>query len=59
MSAPDSKKRFGTAPVFFTAISTILGAILFLRFGFSVGTIGFRARLFAGGRNTHQGFGQG
>lgn len=34
-------KRFGTAPVFFTAISTILGAILFLRFGFAVGTVGF------------------
>lgn len=34
-------KKFGTAPVFFTAISTILGAILFLRFGFAVGTIGF------------------
>lgn len=36
-----SLKRFGTAPVFFTAISTILGAILFLRFGFAVGTLGF------------------
>jgi amino acid transporter len=35
------KKSFGTAPVFFTAISTILGAILFLRFGFAVGTLGF------------------
>jgi amino acid transporter len=34
-------KRFGTAPVYFTAISTILGAILFLRFGFAVGTLGF------------------
>lgn len=34
-------KGFGTAPVFFTAISTILGAILFLRFGFAVGTLGF------------------
>ena len=34
-------KKFGTAPVFFTAISTILGAILFLRFGFAVGTLGF------------------
>jgi len=34
-------KQFGTAPVFFTAISTILGAILFLRFGFAVGTLGF------------------
>ncbi|QQS37781.1 MAG: amino acid permease [Ignavibacteriales bacterium] len=33
--------RFGTAPVFFTAISTILGAILFLRFGYAVGTLGF------------------
>jgi len=32
---------FGTAPVFFTAIATILGAILFLRFGFAVGTLGF------------------
>ncbi len=35
------EKKFGTAPVFFTAISTILGAILFLRFGFAVGTLGF------------------
>ncbi len=36
-----SKKSFGTAPVFFTAISTILGAILFLRFGYGVGMLGF------------------
>ncbi|HYW93999.1 MAG TPA: amino acid permease, partial [Bacteroidales bacterium] len=35
------KKNFGTAPVFFTAIATILGAILFLRFGFAVGMLGF------------------
>jgi len=35
------KKSFGTAPVFFTAISTILGAILFLRFGYAVGVLGF------------------
>lgn len=34
-------KKFGTAPVFFTAISTILGAIMFLRFGFAVGMVGF------------------
>ncbi len=34
-------RKFGTAPVFFTAVSTILGAILFLRFGFAVGTLGF------------------
>ncbi len=37
----NSKQSFGTAPVFFTAIATILGAILFLRFGFAVGTLGF------------------
>lgn len=37
----ENTKKFGTAPVFFTAIATILGAILFLRFGFAVGTLGF------------------
>lgn len=31
---------FGTAPVFLAAISTILGAILFLRFGYAVGHTG-------------------
>ncbi len=41
MSQNNHKKTLGTAPVFFTAISTILGAILFLRFGFAVGTLGF------------------
>ncbi|NOY36472.1 MAG: amino acid permease [Chlorobi bacterium] len=41
MSAASTKKTFGTAPVFFTAISTILGAILFLRFGFATGVLGF------------------
>jgi len=40
MAAP-AQKSFGTAPVYFTAIATILGAILFLRFGFAVGTVGF------------------
>ena len=35
------KANFGTAPVFFTAISTILGAIMFLRFGYAVGSVGF------------------
>lgn len=35
------KKGFGTMPVFLTAISTILGAILFLRFGYAVGMVGF------------------
>jgi len=36
-----SKGKFGTAPVFLTAISTILGAVMFLRFGFAVGSLGF------------------
>jgi len=39
--ASKTTNKFGTAPVFFTAISTILGAILFLRFGFAVGKLGF------------------
>ncbi len=34
------KATFGTAPVFLTAISTILGAIMFLRFGYAVGNVG-------------------
>ncbi|MEM8908241.1 MAG: amino acid permease, partial [Bacteroidota bacterium] len=33
-------QKFGTAPVFFTAISTVLGAVMFLRFGFAVGQVG-------------------
>ncbi|WP_075590687.1 amino acid permease [Labilibacter marinus] len=41
MGTNNNKAGFGTAPVFFTAISTILGAILFLRFGMAVGTLGF------------------
>lgn len=36
-----SNSGLGTAPVYFTAISTILGAVLFLRFGFATGTLGF------------------
>jgi amino acid transporter len=39
------KATFGTAPVFFTAISTILGAIMFLRFGYAVGNVGFLGTL--------------
>ena len=31
---------FGTAPVFLASISTILGAILFLRFGYAVAHVG-------------------
>lgn len=41
MAVSTTKRRFGTAPVYFTAVSTILGAILILRFGFAVGTLGF------------------
>jgi amino acid transporter len=41
MESEIQKRRFGTAPVFITAIQTILGAILFLRFGYAVGTLGF------------------
>jgi len=36
-----SKATLGSGPVFTTAISTILGAILFLRFGYSVANTGF------------------
>ena len=35
------KEGLGVSAVFFTAISTILGAIMFLRFGWAVGQIGF------------------
>ena len=40
-SLSNKKPGFGTLSVFMTAISTILGAILFLRFGYAVGHIGF------------------
>lgn len=33
-------KKFGTSAVFFTALATLFGAILFLRFGYAVGTVG-------------------
>ena len=38
-------QKFGTAPVFFTAISTILGAVMFLRFGYAVGAVGIEKTL--------------
>jgi len=41
MSNAVKGKGFGVAAVFFTAISTILGTILFLRFGYAVGSLGF------------------
>jgi solute carrier family 12 sodium/potassium/chloride transporter 2 len=40
-----NKANFGTLPVFLTAISTILGAVLFLRFGYAVGSVGFMGTL--------------
>lgn len=39
------KANFGTLPVFLTAISTILGAVMFLRFGYAVGEVGFLGTL--------------
>ena len=40
MISGDQLRTMGTWPVFLTAISTILGAILFLRFGYSIAHIG-------------------
>ena len=37
----NQKAKFGTLEVFTTSISTILGAILFLRFGYAIGNVGF------------------
>jgi hypothetical protein len=34
------RHAFGTAPVFLASISTILGAVMFLRFGYAVGHVG-------------------
>lgn len=36
----NKSKKFGTSAVYFTALSTIVGAIVFLRFGYAVGTVG-------------------
>lgn len=36
---------FGTAPVFLAGISTILGAVMFLRFGYAVGHVGLLGSL--------------
>ncbi|MEZ4422053.1 MAG: amino acid permease [Gemmatimonadota bacterium] len=36
---------FGTGPVFLASLSTILGAILFLRFGYAVGNLGLLGAL--------------
>lgn len=39
-TAPHTGHGFGTAPVFLASISTILGAVLFLRFGYAVAHVG-------------------
>ena len=45
MTSPSNLKTMGTWPVFLTAISTILGAILFLRFGYAVAHVGLVSTL--------------
>ena len=37
----NSNTKFGTAAVYLTSISSVLGAILFLRFGYATGMLGF------------------
>lgn len=46
MSRPTPRGHgFGTAPIFLASISTILGAIMFLRFGYAVGHVGLLGTL--------------
>ncbi|MDR1595168.1 MAG: amino acid permease [Prevotellaceae bacterium] len=42
----NKESGFGTTPVYLTAISTILGAILFLRFGYATGMLGLIGVIF-------------
>ena len=44
-AGPASGHGFGAAPVFLASISTILGAILFLRFGYAVADLGLLGTL--------------
>jgi amino acid transporter len=44
-AAPARGHGFGTAPVFLASLSTILGAIMFLRFGYAVGHVGLLGAL--------------
>jgi amino acid transporter len=39
-AAPAAGHGFGTLPVFLAGLSTILGAVMFLRFGYAVGHVG-------------------
>ena len=45
MAIPQNKKKLGADAVFLTFILTFLGPILFLRLGYSVGTLGFLGTL--------------
>ena len=45
MMPQEKLKTMGTWPVFLTAISTILGAILFLRFGYAIAHVGLVSTL--------------
>ncbi|WNJ18521.1 amino acid permease [Pontibacter sp. G13] len=45
MASETQNQKFGTLPVFLTSICTILGAILFLRFGWAVGQVGLLGTL--------------
>ncbi len=45
VTPPAKGHGFGTSPVFLASISTILGAILFLRFGYAVGHVGLLGAL--------------
>lgn len=44
-SLSNGVKTMGTLPVYMTAISTILGAILFLKFGYSIANVGLLGTL--------------
>jgi solute carrier family 12 (sodium/potassium/chloride transporter), member 2 len=44
--APTRGHGFGTGPVFLASVSTILGAVMFLRFGYAVGSVGLIGALF-------------
>ncbi|MDD4114834.1 MAG: amino acid permease, partial [Massilibacteroides sp.] len=46
MNKKNKNTGYGAAPVFFTAISTILGVILILRLGYAIGSLGFWGVIF-------------
>jgi solute carrier family 12 sodium/potassium/chloride transporter 2 len=43
--SPSKGHGFGTSPVFLASVSTILGAVMFLRFGYAVGNVGLMGSL--------------